>query len=314
MDVPPELNCPLCLDLSEEPVTTPCAHNFCRQCILRARGSGHNGCPFCRRPLGDFDPEAAEINADMAALIIASVPQETLDRRRSQMPRTLEVVVINLYEDVPQKIKNCNKWIMLVALRGMANQHASTLIEKVVYELHPTFSPSTITAYPPYFSLCRFGWGTFTVRCQIHWNSQLKMPPMVVDHHLVFESDGGRTTQTVDLDPQAFDALGFEAQGGAPESRSNTFRRSPARGPRRHSSRRSEQQASQPLEVVVGNRCKALPDEKYEWTMYVMLPGFQRQKAWMIDRVLYKLHPMFTPDTHEVSLRLRTNLLWLGDI
>merc|ERR1712008_102522 len=90
---------------------------------------------------------------------------------------------------------NGSKWTLWVALRGFANEHIAKLIEKVVYELHPTFQQRFVTAYPPFFSLRRRGWTAFTVRCRIHWNAMLGMPTMQVDHQLVFEQQGNQTTR-----------------------------------------------------------------------------------------------------------------------
>lgn len=45
-----ELECPLCLKLLWEPVTTPCGHTFCKPCFLRAIDHGSK-CPNCRRVL-----------------------------------------------------------------------------------------------------------------------------------------------------------------------------------------------------------------------------------------------------------------------
>ena len=46
--------CPLCMDTMEDPHCLPCAHTFCKDCILRAfettrPGHGHE-CPVCRAP------------------------------------------------------------------------------------------------------------------------------------------------------------------------------------------------------------------------------------------------------------------------
>uniref|UniRef100_A0A8C7WLV8 Uncharacterized protein n=1 Tax=Oryzias sinensis TaxID=183150 RepID=A0A8C7WLV8_9TELE len=46
------LDCSICLQLLEEPVTTTCGHSFCRQCIERfwsSQAEGSSSCPQCRR-------------------------------------------------------------------------------------------------------------------------------------------------------------------------------------------------------------------------------------------------------------------------
>merc|ERR1719330_340081 len=48
-DPPPELVCPICHDLMEEPQSLPCRHAACLQCITRAVDLRRE-CPYCRRP------------------------------------------------------------------------------------------------------------------------------------------------------------------------------------------------------------------------------------------------------------------------
>ena len=47
-----QLSCPLCLDVFDDPASLPCAHTFCRECILHAfeRKDGKHECPICRQP------------------------------------------------------------------------------------------------------------------------------------------------------------------------------------------------------------------------------------------------------------------------
>ncbi|XP_040197929.1 E3 ubiquitin-protein ligase Midline-1-like [Rana temporaria] len=56
-DVKVELQCPVCLNISTNPVTLRCGHNFCRVCIDRVldtqEGSGGYSCPECREKFPD---------------------------------------------------------------------------------------------------------------------------------------------------------------------------------------------------------------------------------------------------------------------
>ncbi|XP_076018963.1 LON peptidase N-terminal domain and RING finger protein 1 [Genypterus blacodes] len=48
-----DIECPLCIRLFFEPVTTPCGHTFCKNCIERSLD--HNfRCPLCKQPLQDY--------------------------------------------------------------------------------------------------------------------------------------------------------------------------------------------------------------------------------------------------------------------
>ncbi|XP_059729740.1 E3 ubiquitin-protein ligase TRIM7-like isoform X2 [Haemorhous mexicanus] len=48
-----EATCPLCLDLFEQPVLTPCGHSFCGQCLAGVLGDPprRSPCPQCRAPV-----------------------------------------------------------------------------------------------------------------------------------------------------------------------------------------------------------------------------------------------------------------------
>uniref|UniRef100_A0A3B1IFQ3 RING-type domain-containing protein n=1 Tax=Astyanax mexicanus TaxID=7994 RepID=A0A3B1IFQ3_ASTMX len=48
-----QFNCPVCLDLPTDPVTIPCGHSYCMDCIAdhwdnEAQKSGTCSCPECR--------------------------------------------------------------------------------------------------------------------------------------------------------------------------------------------------------------------------------------------------------------------------
>jgi len=330
MEVTHSFGCPLCLDILHDPVLTPCNHSFCRTCISRACSSGHSCCPVCRGSFQGFDPHAVPSNTDLAAQIASTVPTNMLAQRTSQAQCVLGVVVNNLHEQRPDCGAEGNKWTMWVSLCGIGSEHTATMIEKVVYQLPSTFTQRSVTTYPPFFSLCRAGQTAFTVGCQIHWNPMMHLHPTKVDHHLVFAPDGHRTVRAVVLDPVALDALELGALQHFPSSVTQlqlARRPSQANGmdtkalnalgldvPRKQAASTlplcsvppdlgmSEQGSL--FEVVVGNRYTALAEQvdgnpSHEWTMYVMLPGFQQaSKSRIIERLVYKLHPTFAPDTY----------------
>ena len=45
-----DLECSLCYRLFHQPVTTPCGHTFCRQCLDRCMDH-HTSCPMCKSSL-----------------------------------------------------------------------------------------------------------------------------------------------------------------------------------------------------------------------------------------------------------------------
>uniref|UniRef100_A0A3B5KQQ1 RING-type domain-containing protein n=1 Tax=Xiphophorus couchianus TaxID=32473 RepID=A0A3B5KQQ1_9TELE len=45
--------CSICLDLFKDPLTTPCGHNFCKNCITQHWDVNHcSECPLCKRDFG----------------------------------------------------------------------------------------------------------------------------------------------------------------------------------------------------------------------------------------------------------------------
>ncbi|KAK2913624.1 hypothetical protein Q8A67_002023 [Cirrhinus molitorella] len=50
-----ELQCPICLDLFDNPVTTPCGHNFCKTCLETFWDNSQNcTCPFCKETCNKY--------------------------------------------------------------------------------------------------------------------------------------------------------------------------------------------------------------------------------------------------------------------
>ncbi|KAM9510857.1 LON peptidase N-terminal domain and RING finger protein 1-like isoform 2-T3 [Salvelinus alpinus] len=62
-----DFECPLCIRLFYEPVTTPCGHTFCRTCLERSLD--HNlRCPLCKQPLEELDERKQVHETEMAEL------------------------------------------------------------------------------------------------------------------------------------------------------------------------------------------------------------------------------------------------------
>uniref|UniRef100_A0A3B5RCH9 RING-type domain-containing protein n=1 Tax=Xiphophorus maculatus TaxID=8083 RepID=A0A3B5RCH9_XIPMA len=60
--------CSICLDLFKDPLTTPCGHNFCKNCITQHWDVNHcSQCPLCKRDC-DARPEL-EINTYIREMV-----------------------------------------------------------------------------------------------------------------------------------------------------------------------------------------------------------------------------------------------------
>jgi len=200
------------------------------------------------------------------------------------------------------------------------------------YELGPNFRQRFVTAYPPFFSLCRGGWTPLIIRCHIHWSPMLGMSSTQVDHQLVFEQHGHQTIHTVEIDPAAMHMVELDAQKHIPNSttQQQLVRLGPVvsedpraiialglEAPQREAASKSTAYLPSKfpppkplppgdrcfLEVVVGNHYKGVhgqtvDDPSFEWVMHVMLPEFQAITWRMIENVVYALHPTDSSDIH----------------
>ena len=252
-------------------------------------------------------------------------PQSVLAQRQSEVPYQLQLVINNLHEETAST-GNKSKWSMWVALRGLFNKHTATIIERVVYELDPTCKENCVTSYPPLFSLRRHGSAPSMVRCRIHWAPMLGICPTTVDHYLTLGENDNGTLRTIDVDDDALDTLELKVLKRVPSSIKQQTKNGPAKlpnvgpvaldalglePPQRKKSKQvvfwvppqmCTTQDESLLEVAVANRHTALPwqddvEPCHEWTMYVLLPGFQMLKAAIIKQVVYN----FGQDTYTLN-------------
>ena len=56
----PNFDCPVCLDIINEPISLPCGHNFCSDCHQELSSHCKGKCPVCRR---QFPSRSYQINS-----------------------------------------------------------------------------------------------------------------------------------------------------------------------------------------------------------------------------------------------------------
>nr|XP_043904291.1 E3 ubiquitin-protein ligase TRIM39-like [Solea senegalensis] len=70
--------CPICLDLFNQPVSTPCGHNFCRECIQGYWQSAKlSQCPVCKQKFS----KRPELKVNTLISEVASLFKESLEKR-----------------------------------------------------------------------------------------------------------------------------------------------------------------------------------------------------------------------------------------
>ncbi|XP_061691092.1 LON peptidase N-terminal domain and RING finger protein 3-like isoform X2 [Syngnathoides biaculeatus] len=96
---PTDLECSLCMRLLYEPVTTPCGHTFCLQCLKRCLD--HNPkCPLCKEELSEYLVQRQYCKtALMENLIARYLPSELMERQKLHDEEMAELS--NLNKNVP---------------------------------------------------------------------------------------------------------------------------------------------------------------------------------------------------------------------
>ncbi|XP_051913906.1 LON peptidase N-terminal domain and RING finger protein 1 isoform X2 [Hippocampus zosterae] len=94
-----DFECPLCIRLFHEPVTTPCGHTFCKNCIERSLD--HNlRCPLCKQPLQEY-LKNRKYNITVVVLDIMDClfPSQLAERKQIHEAEMAELS--NLTKDIP---------------------------------------------------------------------------------------------------------------------------------------------------------------------------------------------------------------------
>ncbi|CAN9514694.1 unnamed protein product [Ophioblennius macclurei] len=96
---PTDLECSLCMRLFYEPVTTPCGHTFCLQCLERCLD--HNPkCPLCKEELSEYLVQRQYCKTVlMEKLISKYLPSELTERQKVHQEEMAELS--NLNKNVP---------------------------------------------------------------------------------------------------------------------------------------------------------------------------------------------------------------------
>ncbi|KAM9356780.1 LON peptidase N-terminal domain and RING finger protein 3-like [Symphorus nematophorus] len=96
---PSDLECSLCMRLFYEPVTTPCGHTFCLQCLERCLD--HNPkCPLCKEELSEYLVQRQYCKTVlMENLISKYLPSELIERQKIHQDEMAELS--NLNKNVP---------------------------------------------------------------------------------------------------------------------------------------------------------------------------------------------------------------------
>ncbi|XP_018415055.1 PREDICTED: LON peptidase N-terminal domain and RING finger protein 1-like [Nanorana parkeri] len=94
-----DVECSLCIRMFLEPVTTPCGHNFCKECLLRCLDH-QPYCPLCKQSLREYLRVGCyDVTALLVDLMEAIFPSEVADRKQVRLTEIAEMS--NLVSNVP---------------------------------------------------------------------------------------------------------------------------------------------------------------------------------------------------------------------
>ncbi|KAJ0037242.1 hypothetical protein NL108_018393 [Boleophthalmus pectinirostris] len=107
--------CSICQDVFEEPVSTPCGHNFCRRCISQTWDTGmFYRCPLCNRSYGT----RPELSVNTLLLEMVSQFKLEAEKSKSQVSKPGEVQCDVCSEPKLKALKSC-----LVCLSSFCESH-----------------------------------------------------------------------------------------------------------------------------------------------------------------------------------------------
>jgi hypothetical protein len=200
-------------------------------------------CPMCRQP---FTLSSISPNEHLESQVKTQYPHlyeerkkevEAAYERLSQFEtHNLWLVVGNSHNDLGNtryetsrgrsaRMQHRHEWEFYVRLVGNnnnedGNQSGSEVeinrfIESVTVQLHPTFSPSTVTLTEAPFQVRRVGWGTFGISAEIKFKPQWHRSPLSVFWMLQFDQDDSRIAVPMEFETSPNDSAEDRAEEGA---------------------------------------------------------------------------------------------------
>uniref|UniRef100_A0A8C8RED2 LON peptidase N-terminal domain and ring finger 1 n=1 Tax=Pelusios castaneus TaxID=367368 RepID=A0A8C8RED2_9SAUR len=94
-----DLECSLCIRMFFEPVTTPCGHTFCKECLERCLDHRPN-CPLCKQSLREYLKSGKYSPTELLVEIMAATfPAQLADRKQVHQAEMAELS--NLTKNIP---------------------------------------------------------------------------------------------------------------------------------------------------------------------------------------------------------------------
>ncbi|CAF0820232.1 unnamed protein product [Rotaria sordida] len=209
-------DCPFCLKLLYEPVSTLCGHTFCLLCLERFILTSNCvlQCPMCRE---DFTYLRSTSNTLKTNSILHNLFRQEYEKeyeiRRNEIENERKNIIkkrliigntdhLLSYEYDYTR----HEWTLFIKLENDHQNEIGQFIKQITINLHPTFTPSQIILNKPPFQLTRIGRGVFTISLSIEFHSKWNKSDLVTSWLLSFSNTDNRKMIEIEFQKSADDA------------------------------------------------------------------------------------------------------------
>jgi hypothetical protein len=161
-------DCPFCLKLLFEPISTLCGHTFCLLCMERfiLTSERQIQCPICRDDLTYLRSSSSHLktNAILHNLLRQQYESEYEIRRIETENERKETIKKRLIIGNTHQLLSCDydytrhEWTLFIKFDNDDQDDINQYIKQITINLHPTFTPSQIILDKSPFTLTRIGW------------------------------------------------------------------------------------------------------------------------------------------------------------
>jgi hypothetical protein len=161
-------DCPFCLKLLFEPVSTLCGHTFCLLCLEHFILISNRTlqCPICRADLTYLRSISNHLKANsiLQNLFRQEYEKEYEIRRNEIDNERKNIIKKRLIIGNTHQLLSCeydrtqHEWTLFIKFENDEQNDINQYIKQITINLHPTFTPSQVILEKSPFRLTRIGW------------------------------------------------------------------------------------------------------------------------------------------------------------
>ncbi len=161
-------DCPFCLKLLFEPVSTLCGHTFCLLCLERFILISNRTlqCPICREDVTYLRSASKHLKANsILHNLFRQEYEKEYEIRRNEIDNERKniikkrLIIGNTHQSLACEYNYTrHEWTLFIKFENDDQTDMRQYIKQITINLHPTFTPSQIILDKPPFRLTRIGW------------------------------------------------------------------------------------------------------------------------------------------------------------